>query len=294
MATETDQQNGAQGQPAAQASNAREWLEIARQDIEVMRLCHDNGHYGSSAYHCQQALEKIIKFTVVKYGLVEDPADLNHYVVEELVEQLMADLPEGPGTREAWEMARELLRALRKSSRGGEAQQSGGVSPKDSLWLESLGVTQTSPKLAKMMDKAKMPPTPPLEELFARCLPEEHKDIMEDVQEAMKKGDKNSAIMAAFLKPTKLLWEKFKEKYKPDGERGELGRKEAKVCLLLWLMANMDTFLKATPDVEYGRYPGVMRERSRIAWYSEHRDDLLALETSACMAFDELCEMVGN
>ena len=93
MATRAGRRAGSRGQPAAPASDAGEWLEIARHDIKVMDLCYENELYGASAYHCQQALEKIVKFAVSKYKLASNPASLNHDVIEKLLEQWEAECP---------------------------------------------------------------------------------------------------------------------------------------------------------------------------------------------------------
>ena len=197
------------------------------------------------------------------------------------------------------EVVHELLQEFRKSSRGtkgesGSAQDGGGVSPRDALWADSLGVSLTSPKLVEQMEKAKPPPMSLLKGFAAQHLPKEYKGIVEDLRESVKKNDKNSAVLAASHKLPGLLWEKFQRAHEPHARRKQFDKKTAKKCLLLWLLANLDTFLKVIPHVEYGRYPGVVCKKSRTVWYSERRDALRALEKSACGAFDSLCAMIED
>ena len=299
MASKADGQTGVRGQPAARAQNASEWLEIAQQDIKVMETCYGSEYYGASAYHCQQALEKIVKFAVVKYDLSDKPVDrLNHDVIKGLLKQWKESLPvKEPWAKDALELAFKLLVAFGKSTRGireqsGAGKSDGIPSPKDVLWAESLGVFLVSPKLAEMSDKISMPPTSLLEKFYARHLPKEAKGIVEDVMRAEKKDGKKSAIPTAYLKPSKTLWVKFKKANKPHAARKRLDKKTAEKCLLLWILANFDTLLKVTPHEEYGRYPGVLREKTRTWWYSEHSEALSTLKGLARGAFDELYKMI--
>ncbi len=299
MASKASRRAGARGQHAAQAPSAREWLEIARQDIKGMEVCCRNRLYGASAYHCQQALEKIVKFAVVKYDLSDKPVDLlNHDVIKGLLKQWKESLP----VEEAWakgalELALKLLVALGKSprwtGRRSVTDKGGDIpSPKDALWAESLGVPLDSPKLTEMSGETSMPPMSLLEKFYARHLPKEAKDIVADVVGAEKKGGRESAILTAYLKPSKLLWAKFKKTNKPHAGHKRLDKKTAEECLFLWILANLDTLLKVTPHEEYGRYPGVLCKKSRTQWYSEHKDAFITLKGSARRAFDELSKMI--
>lgn len=285
--------------PAPQAGGAREWLEIAQRDIKVMRLCHKNGHYGAAAYHCQQALEKIVKFAVVKYSLLDNPADLNHDVVLGLLLKWKeAPTPEHPWARGALELACKLLRAFAKSSRNaggrGDAARDGGApSPKDALWAASLGKSVYSPKLCRMSGGMKAPPKCLLEEALAPHLPKKTvKEALEGMQNHMKKGEEALAIIAAYTKIAIPLWEKFQKAHKPRAGRKRLDQEAAQRCLLLWLLANLDTLLKAAPHEEYGRYPGTLCGKPRAEWYAENPGRLLELEESASGAFCELHSMI--
>ena len=286
--------------PAPRAGDAREWFEVAQQDIKVMRQCHENGHYGAAAYHCQQALEKIVKFAVVKYGLLDNPADLNHEVILGLLLEWKKDapMPEHPWARSALELACKLLRAFGKSSwgaseRGEAARDGGGPSPKDALWSASLGREVASPELDEMWDKMRHPPERPLRDSLEPHLPKKGvNEIVECMRESTKKEDEDSAIIAAYAKSAAPLWKKFQKDHKPRAGRKRLDQATAKKCLLLWLLANMDTLLKAAPHAEYGRYPGTLCENSRARWYAENPGSLLELEESASRAFWELYGMI--
>jgi HEPN domain-containing protein len=39
----------------------QEWVKFADEDLEAARVLFEAGRYASCAYHCQQALEKILK-----------------------------------------------------------------------------------------------------------------------------------------------------------------------------------------------------------------------------------------
>ena len=265
-----------------------------------MRLCHENGHYGAAAYHCQQALEKIVKFAVVKYDLLDNPADLNHEVVLGLLQEWRkyAPMSKHRWARSALELAGELLRVFAKSSRDaggrdGTARDGGAPSPKDALWAESLGKPMASPELDKLLDRMGPPHRRPLEEALAPHYPREDViEILEDVRNSMKKKGKASAIMKAYAKSAMPLWKKFQKAHKPRAGRKRLDQETAKECLLLWLLANMETLLKAAPHEEYGRYPGTLCGKLRTRWYAENPDSLLELEESASGAFCELHGMI--
>lgn len=43
----------------------REWIKYAEEDLETARVLFEAGRYAACAYHCQQALEKILKAAIV-------------------------------------------------------------------------------------------------------------------------------------------------------------------------------------------------------------------------------------
>lgn len=47
-----------------------EWMQDARQELDMARLLRDNDYYRGSAYHAQQALEKMLKANLLKKGWV--------------------------------------------------------------------------------------------------------------------------------------------------------------------------------------------------------------------------------
>ena len=286
--------------PAPQAEDAHEWFETAQQDIKVMQLCHESGYYGAAAYHCQQALEKIVKFAVVKYGLLDNPADMNHEVVLGLVLEWRKEAPmqKHPWARGALELACRLLRAFSKSSRdasgrGDTARDGSAPSPKDALWAASLGKEVTSPELSELLSRIRHPPVRLLEGAFAPHLSRNDvNEILEGMRDSVKKGDESSAIITACTKSAASYWKMFQKDHKPRAGRKWLDQETAKKCLLLWLVANIDTLLKAAPHAEYGRYPGTLCGKPRARWYAENQDSLLKLEESASRAFYELYGMI--
>jgi len=43
----------------------QEWITYAGEDLETARVLFEAGRYATCAYHCQQALEKILKAAIV-------------------------------------------------------------------------------------------------------------------------------------------------------------------------------------------------------------------------------------
>ena len=39
----------------------RRWLQTAENDLAVARIAHENGFYNQCVFHCQQAVEKVLK-----------------------------------------------------------------------------------------------------------------------------------------------------------------------------------------------------------------------------------------
>lgn len=284
---------------ATRAEGTDEWFTIALQDLKATRLCFREGHLGISAYHCQQALEKLVKFVVAKYSLLDDPASLNHDILRGLVQkwkkQATAQHDWSAGEIKACSM---MLDEFAKSSRS-RAGQAGGVgtnpfpSVKDCLWAESLGVEVHNPKLAKFYAMIEPPSLRLLAKFLESRLPRKIGNrVLRIVKSAMGANEEGAAVVAACQACNVCIWRAFQRQYKPHAGRKRLAPETAEMCLQLWLLANLDTLLKVIPHEEYGRYPGTLCGKSRTQWYSERSDDLRALVESACRAFYELYRMI--
>lgn len=283
---------------AAQATVACEWFAAAQEDIRVMRLCHQNRHYGAAAYHCQQALEKIVKFAVVKYGLMDDPAELNHDVLRRLFKKWVDAAPPRQGwsanaIRESFELLKEVSRSSRSTSRLRGAAPGGEPTVRDYLWADSLGLPISRRVLDEFRSRISAPPESILKEFLTHYFTKKASNrILKAVRGAMKENGKEGAIQAAHYACVAIVWEEFQRRYKPHAGRKRLSRQEAEACLLLWVEANLDTLIKVIPHEEYGRYPGTWDGKPRAFWYSEKSDVLLELEESAYKAFYELHRMI--
>lgn len=283
----------------AQAASIREWFMMAQTDIRVMRLCHQNGHYGAAAYHCQQALEKIVKFAVAKYGLMDDPTELNHDILLRLFKKWVSTAPPRHGwaanaIRESFELLREFSRGSR-SSGGRRRAATGGGTPtaRDCLWADSLGMPISNQVLDEFRSKIKAPPENTLGEFLGHHFTNKTKNrILKAVRKATKESGKEAAITAIYHVCIAIIWKEFQRQYKPHAGRKRLSREEAEACLLLWVQANLSTLLKIIPHEEYGRYPGMWNGRPRAWWYREKSDVLLELEESVYRAFYELYRMI--
>ena len=285
--------------PAARAEDAHEWLEIAQQDIEVMRLCHKNGHYGAAAYHCQQALEKIVKFAVAKYGLMDDPAELNHDILRRLLKKWAKENPPGEGwpadaIRESCMLLDKVSTSSRSAGKGGSSAL-GDDTPtvRDCLWADSLDMPVSNPTLDEFHARIRPPPVSLLRKFLVRHFPKKVvRKILKKVRKKMAKNDKDDAIQEAYHACATILWEEFQRMHKPHAGHKQLDREKAEACLLLWVQANLYTLLKVIPHEEYGRYPGTWSGRSRSKYYTEKSAALLGLEESVCKAFWELHRMI--
>ena len=283
---------------AAQAAGACEWFAVAQEDIRVMRLCHRNERYGAAAYHCQQALEKIVKFAVAKYGLMDDPAELNHDVLRRLFKKWVDVSPPRRGwpasaIREGFELLKEIGRSSRSTSRLRGAAPGGEPTTRDYLWADSLDLPISKRVLDEFRSRISAPPESILKEFLTHYFTKKARNkILKAVRVATKEGGKEAAIQAAHYACATIVWREFQRLYKPHAGRKRLSRKEAEACLLLWVQANLDTLVKVIPHEEYGRYPGTWSGRSRAKWYSEKSDVLLELEESARAAFYELYRMI--
>lgn len=65
----------------------QEWIRYADDDLEAARVLFDAGRYAMCAFHCQQALEKILKATIVRATKHRPPYTHN-------LRDLAAHLPE--------------------------------------------------------------------------------------------------------------------------------------------------------------------------------------------------------
>ena len=54
-------------------TNAQEWLRYAESDRQAARHLLDSGDYAACAFHCQQAVEKLLKAIIVKQTAERPP-----------------------------------------------------------------------------------------------------------------------------------------------------------------------------------------------------------------------------
>lgn len=284
---------------ATRAEGTDEWITIALQDLKAMRLCFNAGYLGASAYHCQQALEKLVKFAVAKYRLLDDPGSLDHDILRGLVKKWSKEAP----AQHDWSAGSvtacfTMLNELAKSSRS-YAKQAGRTgtdlppSVRDCMWAESLGVEVPNPKLAKFYAMIEPPSLRSLAKFLDSRFPRKIGNrVLRMVKGAMGAIEEGAAVVSACQACNVCIWRAFQRQYKPHAGRKRLAPETAEACLLLWLLANLDTLLKVIPHEEYGRYPGTLCGKSRTRWYVERSDDLRALLESACRAFYELYRMI--
>lgn len=282
-----------------QVNGTGEWFAIALQDLKTMQLCFKAGHFGASAYHCQQALEKLVKFVVGKYHLLDDPANLNHDILRGLIQKWRNEAPAQHGwSAGAIKACSKLLNELAKSSRSHakQASRSGtdiSLSIRDCLWAESLGIPVPDSLLLEFYATIEPPSLQMLAEFLEPRFPKKIRNrIMRMVKNAMCENEEGTVIMAACQACNVTIWRAFQRQYKPHAGRKRMAPETAEACLLLWLLANLDTLLKVIPHEEYGRYPGTLHGKSRTWWYNERLDDLEALEESTRRAFYELYRMI--
>ena len=276
-----------------------EWFAMAQEDIRVMRMCHRGRHYGAAAYHCQQALEKIVKFAVAKYGLMDDPAELNHDILRRLLKKWVAEAPPRQGwAADAIRRSSELVNEIGRSSRSiggrrGAIQDGNTPTVRDWLWADSLGMPVSNQVLDEFRAKINIPPESVLKEFLTRHFTNKAKNrILRTVRKVAEENGKEAAIQAAYQVCVRTMWKEFQRQYKPHAGHKQLSGEEAEACLLLWVQANLDTLLKVIPHEEYGRYPGMWHGKSRTRWYNEKSDVLLGLEESVYKAFYELYRMI--
>ena len=299
MESRAGRQNDVRGQSTTRIPSASEWLEIAEQDIKVMQWCYDKGYYGASAYHCQQALEKVVKSMVVKYQLVDNPVRLNH----DLMRKLLREWKKKSSSHNKWadnaiEISCGIVDEIAKGSRNsagkaGTARAGSALSLKEWMWAYSLGIPVPRSAVETLCNKIEPPPLQLLAKFLDRHFAKKDKNrILKKLKMARDKNDEGGIIATAHQECVAILWSDFQERYKPHAARKRLPSEAAEPCLLLWVLANLDTLLRVIPHEEYGRYPGVLCEKSYTQWYTERADGLSALETSAVEAFDELRKMI--
>ncbi len=54
-------------------SDYQEWIKYADDDLEAARVLFEAGRYATCAYHCQQAIEKILKAAIVRASKSRPP-----------------------------------------------------------------------------------------------------------------------------------------------------------------------------------------------------------------------------
>ena len=301
MAGKADQQTVAQNQPAAKAPDAGDWLEAAQQDIEVMDMCYDKEYYGASAYHCQQALEKTVKFMVVKYRLMENPAHLNH----DLIRKLLRRWKKMGSTQNEWandaistscDMLDEIVRGSRSCSReAGKTRAEGALSLKEWIWAYSLGIPVPRSAVERFRIRMEAPPPHLINKFLDRHFSKKAKNrIQKKLKKARDKKDNSAIITTAYEECVRILWIEFQRRYKPHAGRKHLPGEVAEACLLLWMMANLDTLLKIIPHEEYGRYPDVLDKKSYAQLYVEYSKGLLDLKELVRGSINELLKMIGR
>lgn len=68
---------------------AEKWLIIAKEDIDIAELLHENGHFAGAVYHLQQAFEKLTKgYYILSGRLSPDQAKSHHFVLKRLKKQI--------------------------------------------------------------------------------------------------------------------------------------------------------------------------------------------------------------
>lgn len=77
------------------------WLEFARQDLEMAEVAFDRKIYNQTCFHCQQAVEKFLKGYLTRYP-------------DALPGMLPEGLPEEKDAREAISFAREMMSFVMK------------------------------------------------------------------------------------------------------------------------------------------------------------------------------------
>lgn len=301
MAGKAGRQTGARVQPAANAPDASEWFKAVQEDIEAMDLCYEKNQYGASAYHCQQALEKAVKFMVVKYRLMENPADLNH----DLIRKLLHRWKKNGSTQNKWandaiattcDMVDEIARGSRSRARRSDATRAeGDLSLKEWMWAYSLGMPVPSSAVETFRNRMNAPPSQMVNRFLDRHFPKRVRNrILRELKEARDKKDNSAIINATYQECVRALWKEFQIRYKPHVDSKHLSVEVAERCLFLWVLTNLDTLLKIIPHEEYGRYPGVLYGKSYAHWYSKHSGELSTLEELVRSAIGELLKMVGS
>ena len=270
--------------------NAHSWDEFrtqARLDLDAMKSLYNAGNYGNSAYHAQQAMEKLAKAIMLK----DDPhhidvKKMNHFVCsEKLLDHFEARVNEigeshpsywkdmGPAVMEYFAFVKGVFYTS-KDCKTRLWKYSLGVGGRSNKWFEFVKPVGTN--LSAFIGLAMVPP------IWKRygCTydREETKKRMGFI--FSKKDEFLIGINGSGV--TEQLVVEVLETLPKSAQY----RKTIHPIMRILSFSNL--FLRLYPHEEIGRYPIRVDDASSLQLYKDHHENVLSLEQETEDAFKEL------
>ena len=270
---------------------ANEWRRSVKDDIMAMKLCYRNKMYGLSAYHCQQALEKAVKFVAVKYEIIDNPRKFDHDVLL----QTFRILNKKYSTPKLQVYNKKIISVLCKIKYGEKFDKNKNakndeISMRDAVWADSLGVHATHQDLknfiAKMLEE-----TPEHLEDFLTIL--RKKFLKKSKKQTSAKNFSQMAVLGTAPQDNAMKYKSMYQIINHLCSNMPRTKQTAEIILFIWIALNAKTILKIAPHEEYGRYPGTLWAKTRRQYYRKKSVKLYVLEKEVCQAISNLYKMIG-
>lgn len=272
----------------------------AEDDIKTADVCFENKSYGTSAYHYQQALEKIIKAVLLRNQTPKDPSKFGHMPLIQLFEDMEKQLDFKrifPTEHVKFiQSVNEILKRILT-----DIQKKGTV--KTIWWKYSLSIP-----LSKCENEQLILYRDDIEKLCVQAqafekyvvtklqkdiggsitrktkkrLPDElvsHLDRLQDITKELQMN--NSINFKKIMSICEIYFDTLKitHKHMPGFRTTpKFYQQDIRPLLTMWLFRFMDPMLKIFSHVNLGRYPEEIDGNKTNEWYKIKNEQLKVLE----------------
>ena len=273
----------------------------AEDDARSSKCLFEKRHYGTSAYLCQQSVEKTVKSVMVEYKLTRKSAkQLRHTPLAELLDMLSCDAKrlasetEDAGTKEGYDGLSNLLKL---GVRIFQQPKNEETFTRMAWWKTSLGMGLTpneAGKIRKRYSSLTKEYGEPMNELLKHLTElagskRARNAYGKNITKMVEKGLANLTVPRASdssnthsvllfelvegLRSMCVVWVRIAQQL--QNTRLTMYPYTA---LLMWTVENAILILMITPHEDIGRYPIRVCGRESIDWYGEKQKKLEELE----------------
>lgn len=280
-------------------SSAEGLMKQAGDDARASKYLFEKRHYGTSAYLCQQSIEKTVKSIMIEYGLTCERADqLRHTPIAELLRmqsrnaRRLASETDNAKTKKVYDGLSELLG---QGSRMFLQPRKEGTLTRMVWWKTSLGMKLTPDendkikKLCSNLMRKHGSRVDTLSKHVTELAGGRHARSMlgkNITRTVAKKSTNVGELVASASSPADL----FRQIEPVLGEMAQTYGRMAQqlrttqpdmyhyTAMLAWVVENEILILMITPHEDIGRYPIRVCGLESIDWYRKKRAELKELE----------------